>query len=155
MVYLRGKPRVLQKGQGLVEYALILVLVAIAVIIIVALVGEEVQDTYCGVVFSLDPNADAPFCEALEVTCAIQTTSPFRMEAIVQDNAGDDNITEVRWYVDGKLHNTEHFYHYCLEDGDGPLCAPYTGPTGQHKFTAVAYDADDNVGRCTVIETVP
>jgi pilus assembly protein Flp/PilA len=43
-----------EEGQGLVEYALLLVLVAIAVIIILAMVGDEVRSVYARVVAGLN-----------------------------------------------------------------------------------------------------
>lgn len=44
-----------EKGQGLVEYALILVLVAIVIIIILGVFGESVRDIYCDITRELDP----------------------------------------------------------------------------------------------------
>lgn len=42
-----------EKGQGLVEYALILVLVSIAVIIVMGLLGEQVGDVFQEVIDAL------------------------------------------------------------------------------------------------------
>ena len=42
-----------EEGQGLVEYALILVLVAIAVIALLTLLGETISDVFDGVVNAL------------------------------------------------------------------------------------------------------
>ena len=42
-----------QKGQGLVEYALILVLIAVIVIVILALLGQQVNQTFARVVLEL------------------------------------------------------------------------------------------------------
>lgn len=42
-----------EKGQGLVEYALILVLVAIVVIVILATMGPAIGDAYCGIIVEL------------------------------------------------------------------------------------------------------
>jgi Flp pilus assembly pilin Flp len=150
-----GKPRMRERGQGLVEYALLLVLVGLVVIASLVIFGDEVQKTYCRAAYAIDPNLDAPFCEALEVSCQIQTSSPFRLEAVVTDNAGDNNITQVQFYVDGLLHNTENEYKYCLQDGNGPLCIPYVGPHGKHTFSAVASDADGNTGSCSIEVTIP
>lgn len=36
-----------EKGQGLVEYALILVLVSVVVIVVLALVGPAISDVFC------------------------------------------------------------------------------------------------------------
>jgi Flp pilus assembly pilin Flp len=47
-----------ERGQGLVEYALILVLVATVVIVGLSLVGTSVQDVYCQVVAGLGSSSD-------------------------------------------------------------------------------------------------
>ena len=47
-----------ERGQGLVEYALILVLVATVVIVGLSLVGTSVQDVYCQVVVGLGSSSD-------------------------------------------------------------------------------------------------
>ena len=71
----RGKAQAWERGQGLVEYALVLVLVGIVVILGLAAFGTRVQKTYCTIIYSVDPNADAPLCEALEVSHSVR---PFR-----------------------------------------------------------------------------
>jgi hypothetical protein len=142
-----------QRGQSLSEYALVLVLVGIVVIVALAAFGTRVQKTYCEIVFSVNPNAEAPFCEALDVTC-VQSHSPFRLEATVQDNAGENNITKVMFYRNGLFQNEELHYRYCLAGGDGE-CAVYTGPTGQQTFKAIAYDLDGNTGSCEVTVNLP
>lgn len=43
-----------EKGQGLVEYALILVLVAIVVIVVLALLGPAIGDIFSNIMTSLD-----------------------------------------------------------------------------------------------------
>ncbi len=149
-----GKPRIRERGQGLVEYALILILVAVVVILIASFFGDRVQKTYCKAAFSIDPNIDAPFCVALDVSCNIVSNSPFRLEAQVTDNVGENNITNVQFYVDGIPRNNEVHYRYCLIGGDA-ACDPYTGSKGPHEFAAVAYDADGNTGKCTIKANVP
>lgn len=44
-----------EHGQGLVEYALILMLVAIIVIIILIVFGDSVRELYCDITEALDP----------------------------------------------------------------------------------------------------
>lgn len=44
-----------QEGQGLIEYALILVLVAIVIILILTVFGDSVIELYCRIVETLDP----------------------------------------------------------------------------------------------------
>ena len=46
-----------QEGQGLVEYALILVLVAVVVIVILALLGPAIGNIFSNVINSLNPTA--------------------------------------------------------------------------------------------------
>jgi pilus assembly protein Flp/PilA len=54
----RKLPRRLEDGQGLVEYALLLVLVALAVIIILSLLGKQISLVYGSVVCALDTSGD-------------------------------------------------------------------------------------------------
>lgn len=42
-----------EKGQGLLEYALILMLVAVIVVVLVALLGPEIGKTFSNVVIAL------------------------------------------------------------------------------------------------------
>ncbi len=44
-----------RKGQGLVEYALILVLIAIVVIVILTFLGQQVNSTFSKIGSSLNP----------------------------------------------------------------------------------------------------
>ncbi len=44
---------VTESGQGLVEYALILLLVALALIVILSIFGVEVADTYANIIDSI------------------------------------------------------------------------------------------------------
>ena len=52
---IRGLVRLNEQGQGLVEYAMILVLVATVIIIILGVFGESVRDIYCDITNQLDP----------------------------------------------------------------------------------------------------
>ena len=45
-----------EEGQGLVEYALILVLVAIVVIVVLGLLGDQVSSVFTSVTDALTPN---------------------------------------------------------------------------------------------------
>ena len=142
-----------ERGQGLSEYALVLVLVGIVVIVGLAAFGTRVQKTYCEIVYSVAPGTKAPMCEALEVNC-VKSGSPFRLEAQVQDHVGEDNITKVIFYRNDTFRNEELHYHYCLDGGDSS-CGAYTGPWGEQTFKAIAYDADGNAGSCEVTVNLP
>lgn len=50
-----------EKGQGLVEYALILVLVAIVVIVIMALLGTTIRDSFADIQCNLKYVSSAPY----------------------------------------------------------------------------------------------
>jgi hypothetical protein len=155
MLEKKGKHRTLERGQGLVEYALILMLAAIVVIVVLGIFGERVRNFYCEAVLSIAPDVDAPACDQLSVSCNVITLSPkLRMEAVVIDNQGADDVNKVQWFVDGGLYNTESFYKYCLQAGNGP-CADYTGSSGKHTFSAVATDKEGHTGRCSKTVVVP
>ncbi len=150
-------------GQGLVEYALIIVLVAVVTIIVVSLLGEQVQSVFCDIVLSLGDSAPSiEACEAPRVTClgvanGQTVTSPIVMEAEVKDNNGPESIRRVEFYVDGARRVTEYHYRYCLGRGDDP-CGAYPAhqlSSGSHTIEAVAYDADGYTGTCSVTINVP
>jgi pilus assembly protein Flp/PilA len=69
-----------EEGQGLVEYALILVLVAIVVIAILLVLGPQISDVYCRVANALQPGS----CGALSVVSATSVeTSPGKYKLTV------------------------------------------------------------------------
>jgi Flp pilus assembly pilin Flp len=152
----KGKHRKLERGQSLVEYALILVLAAIAVIIVLGLFGERIRDFYCETVLSLAPDVDAPACNQLSVSCSLISVSgnDVYMEANVVDDQGANDVTAVKWYDNGNLVWTENFYHYCLGSGD-TSCKPYSASNGSHTFSAVAVDAEGHTGKCTTTVNIP
>lgn len=158
-----------KRGQGLVEYALILVLVAVVVIVIMALLGGQIEQTYCQIVEAL--NGDLPdieACQAPRVTCegianGSTISGGLRLEAVVTDNNGVANITRVEFWIDGvgnDLFQTEFVFAYCFNGGDAHgACEPHNVPSGrlpvgQHTITAKAFDSDGYTGTCTVSFTV-
>ena len=154
----KGKRRILERGQGLVEYALILILAAIVVIVVLGLFGERIRNFYCEAVLSIAPDVDAPACNQLSVSCHVINPSPLKMEAVVVDKQGANDVKTVKWYVDGRLHNTELYVTYCLQSGNGP-CEAYHGPesgkNAQHKISAVATDAEGHTGTCSKTVVIP
>jgi Flp pilus assembly pilin Flp len=154
-----GKAHALQKGAGLTEYALILVLVAVVVIGITAVLGDSVVKTYCTIVLSVDPSIEAPMCDALDVSCngitnGATVSSPVSMSATASDSVGTSSeIDHVTFYVDGAPVNTEYHVTYCLENGNGP-CTPKSLSPGSHTISAVAHDTEGNTGSCSVSFTV-
>jgi Flp pilus assembly pilin Flp len=148
-----SKHRMRERGQSIVEYALILVLVATVVIVVGIVLGESVKDTYCDVVLSLDPGAEAPGCELVSVPCKV-TSSPLSVEAVVNDTQGEDDIERVDFYKDGEWYNGEFEVKYCLAGGNDP-CEKFDEPSGTYTITAIATDAEGNTGECTTKLVVP
>lgn len=55
-----------EKGQGLVEYALILVLVAIVLIVLLLLISGQLQQAYCGILTAIQQGKVPDTCLALK-----------------------------------------------------------------------------------------
>jgi len=62
-------PKYQEQGQGLVEYALILVLVALVVIVIVALFGDQLANTFDSVACSIELAAEGNVTQAAMDAC--------------------------------------------------------------------------------------
>jgi Flp pilus assembly pilin Flp len=153
----KGKHRTLERGQGLVEYALILMLAAIVVIVVLGLFGERIRDFYCEAVLSVAPDVDAPACNQLGVTCNLGSVSGHyvNMEASVIDNQGPNDIKTVKWYDNGSPVRTEERYRYCLGGGDGSCSSQYIHASGKHTISAVALDAEGHTGSCSRTVVIP
>lgn len=149
-----------EDGQGLVEYALILGLVAIAIIGIMTIFGEQAKNVYCRTVHQLAPDADiSSACQApIAIPHFIDKGPNFiNVEVEIFDPDGNQNnpynaITKVEFYVDGKGPvKTEVEYRYCLGGNSGTNpCNNFSTSnlsSGKHKITILAYDTDGNIGR--------
>ncbi len=142
------------KGQGITEYALILVVVAVASIVVLSLFGEQIQFIFCDVALAIGAEG-IEVCETPHITCAgvgPTASGPINMEAIVKDNDGYDGI-QVKFYVDGTHVRTEKHYRYCLGGSDA-TCSDYNMPPGDHTIEAVVTDKDGYENRCSVDVTV-
>ncbi len=149
-MFIRKKPRrgkvtpCRDPGQGLVEYALILVLVAVVVIAVLTLLGDEVATVFCTVTVSIGGSSgDSDGACAAPIVNCVGGASP---EANVFDDK--DEIQRVEFYVNGALIRTEYQYHYCMGGGNGPVCPSYPIPPGA-VVKMVAYDQDGNSGECS------
>lgn len=141
------------KGQGLVEYALILVLVAVVVIIILAVTGKQIAVTMCDVALNIGAKAPdsievcrAPRVSILGLGGGQRVAGAIAVEATIRNNRGPvTSNMSVEFFIDGVSIRTENVSKYCLGSGD-PSCAttPYstTGLTnGPHVFRVVATDS--------------
>lgn len=58
-----------EDGQGLVEYGLLLILVAVLLIVLLVLLGDRIKETYCEIILSMRGVMAFPplpsWCEAL------------------------------------------------------------------------------------------
>ena|SRR5450432_225184 len=153
---MRAYRRSSERGAGLVEYALIMVLIAVVVISVLAVTGSRVATIYCDVTTKLTgqrPKTQA--CNAPLVTFDVVngTAGDVQVRAIVEDSKGLTNITNVRFYFDGAIENLETQDWYCLGSGDGP-CANWPA-VGTHTVRAVATNADGYQGEATFTFTAP
>lgn len=147
----QASPPSLEKGQGLVEYALILVLVSVAVILILTVAGESIAQLFCKIVTQLDPNATAPICEKISVSCnGSKNGNTVNVEATASNLKQGDSIDYVTFYVDGTVNNTERVSRYCLGQGDAncqPLNINNLSP-GTHTVKAAVFTKNGATGTC-------
>jgi pilus assembly protein Flp/PilA len=151
-----------ERGQGLVEYALILALVAVVVIGVTAILGQSIVKVFCSITLQIAPDTDTPVCEKLAVNCSgvadgATVTGPIPVEAVVTDLAPPLNVEKVSFYVDGVLYREERIKRYCMATGDGS-CNGYDTSglsSGWHTISAVAVDGSNNTGTCSVKIRIP
>ena len=147
------KPPDKEHGQSLVEYALVLVLVAVVIIGILTIFGETLQDTYCRTLYtlSLDPGASlASACKKPIIVVHVNTatSSVLNLEAEVHDPDGSaGTIDKVEFFIDGVFVRTENAYRYCLGAGNATCNDQNISglAAGKHTVTMKAYDDDGNV----------
>ena len=150
----------LAKGQGLVEYALILVLVAVVVIIILAVTGKQIAVTMCDVALNIGAKAPdsieacrAPRVSIIGLAGGQSVGGAIAVEATVRNNPGPQTTNmEVKFYIDGSLISTENASKYCLGGGNSSCAAPGGTPyntsgltNGSHVFRVVATDSVSNL----------
>ncbi len=139
------------RGQGLVEYALIIVLVSVVVIAVLTLLGPTIGQVYSNVTNALGVGLDP---EAPRINCSVPSNSPgaVNLEALVSDPQGDP-ITVVFKLDNTTTLQTEYHFHYCLNGTDSP-CGTYTLPgwvsAGNHTITATASDGHGHTSQCTI-----
>jgi pilus assembly protein Flp/PilA len=154
----RNKRRASEKGQGLVEYALLLVLVAVVVIVILSLVGRTIADKMCDVVIEISGRPipdDVAACRAPRITLqgisgGATVSGSMNVEAVVKNNKGlMKTVASVDFFIDDHLVNHEGGWRYCLAGGTdgGPACNDYnlSGIHGTHTLKVVATDSDSGL----------
>ena len=153
-----------EKGQGLVEYSLILLMVAIATVVALAFFGQSLSDTYCSIMTGLAPLTDPPEnCGVSVVKPKVIAQGPtyLNLEADINDPDADPDdpygrIQRVEFYIDtmgGSPVQTEFHHKYCLSGNPGGYpCQNYNTsglPPGEHLVTIQVYLIDGSIGTAT------
>jgi Flp pilus assembly pilin Flp len=156
-----------RRGQGLVEYALILVLVAIAVVVVLTAFGQRVSETFCDVVLKIAGRAPSiAACVTPRITLSgivggQTVTGPLSIEALIYDDKGGQspNIDSVIFTIDGgsAYSHTETAYHFCMAGDDSAPCNTYSfsGLHGTHVLKVTAHDQDGYTGETSITFTLP
>jgi pilus assembly protein Flp/PilA len=155
-----------REGQGLVEYALILVLVTLVVIAVLTLFGRTIAQTYCSVVYQLNPGSAAvKVCNTPVLTCQANghNTNNFSLHVDVIDGDAPDPkaVVRVEFFRDGDTtpFRTDSSKEYCFPSGSTLPCDKIAGSGVSQSdvegrtITAIGYDVDGHTGQCTA--TVP
>ena len=117
-----SQERKAERGQGLVEYALILVLVAVAVIGILAMVGPGVSNVYCTVVGTFNKAGN----------CTGSTSSATQTPGTLTSTTYAVTSNQYRVYVR---------YNGNLQDGVSISCTGSSGPVEAHNDGGGSYVA--------------
>jgi pilus assembly protein Flp/PilA len=106
------KPTV-ERGQGLVEYALVLVLVAVVVIVILAMMGTSTQQAFCQVAVRLGAEVPDDVCDVVTITQANYSSSDQRLLLKATYNGGAKNGVGLTASPGGAM--TRNGKHYQIE----------------------------------------
>ena len=112
-----------EKGQGLVEYALILVLVAVIVLAVMVITGSTISTVYCSVVVALDAGA----------TCDSGGGSGPQDFGSTQWKNGFDEATPVN--------------NFCASEGSGASYNFYSVDAGSYNYYIASGFPDTGSGR--------
>jgi Flp pilus assembly pilin Flp len=163
--------RQLQAGQGLVEYALLLVLVGIVVITSLRLLGEEIRDAFCEIVAELDPkageecgdpitftlvNADSnQDIQSLEDGDVIALSSLPTTRLSIRADTTVDGVNSLRFGLDANGNfRTENIAPFALAGDDAGDYAPWTPGVGSHTLTGTAFSATGGGGDMLATVTI-
>ena len=148
-----------EEGQGLVEYALILVLVAIAAILVLAVMGETVRDSYTCIIASLGSGGGSPSNPTVGNFTLISsghTMQPLTCGATLPTGSYSVMVTtspmptgSVKMELTGPVSHTqmENIVDYLLFAGNS---APSAGlqnlPPGNYRLTVTPYSGGSYSG---------
>lgn len=121
------------QGQGMVEYALILSLVAVVCIVVVTLFGTSIQSTICRVVVQIGNPGEARACVMGGITEGQRAPDTAPIEAVINPSAAS-MVQNVVFRINGTTVATEAAAKYCMAGGN-ETCNPYSFaslPAGNH-----------------------
>ena len=148
-----------EAGQGLVEYSLLLIFIAIIVIVVMVVLGQTIKEQYCHLMVGLAPLTDpTDICVTPMISLFVHEKGPthLNLEAEVFDPDGDPGdpygaIDRVEFYIDdadGSPVQTDYLHKYCLSGNTpGMPCKNFDTSglsPGDHIFIVIVYDTDGN-----------
>ena len=136
-----------EEGQGLVEYSLILLMVAVATVAALGFFGHSVKDTYCGIMNELPFGGSPEDCGVSVVKPLVIAEGPnnLNLEADINDPDADPDdpygrVNRVEFYIDSMGSSPvqiEHHHKYCLSgNASGQPC---------HNFDTSGLQAGDHI----------
>lgn len=150
------------RGQGLVEYALILALVAVAVIVLLSVAGQAIGNIFCSVVIQMGAKVSdsIQMCTASRIMITGianggTVSNPVTIEAVIADNKLSDTgtVEHVTFSVSGESDRTENNPRWCAFGGD-TSCSDHTLSPGPHTLKVTAVDSNHKTVEKTITFTV-
>ena len=110
-----SKPTKRERGQGLVEYALILVLVAIVVIGVTAVLGQAIHAQFCGIMTGIGGELPDGLCDTDVLTISKSDYSGGEVHIHAESNGGSDSGTTLSAAPGGTMENHSGHGHYHIK----------------------------------------
>lgn len=155
-----------EEGQGLVEYALILVLVAVVAIVILALMGQTVESTFNCLVMTLNAAQGSPIVglslidsttdATITPVCGqtVDLTGLNGHMSIRVDTKGTVGSVTINLTGPSPVTRTENVYPYSLfGDNDGDFAGGSLN-SGDYSLTATAYSESNEGGNVLGTATI-
>jgi len=122
-----------KRGQGLLEYALILSLVAIVIIVALALIGTSIRTVYCQVIDQFPGSEDTcavDEVDVVEITTADYNPTEMKLHLDATSNGDYDPDVTLTASPGGVMGATAHHYHLNIEPIDCPCDITVTSSLG-------------------------
>lgn len=158
-----------QRGQGLIEYTMVLALIALLVLGAFALYGDKLGDTWCRLAVILSAVSDSPppaSCTKPVITWRIGPAPPgqLNLEAMVLDPDKPANMTlsddiDVSFLRNDMFLQRDEAERFCLGGGSSPTDEPIASPPCRSSVAvvpgdvikAIATDVNGNTSELTYL----